>query len=87
MNTTQLKEEYQTHLIRFIAAELAMTNSFDKILDREFQEIVLTTYKHYHTSNYDMTIDGLARIMAWLFESGEDYRSLYQVEQIWNEDC
>jgi len=86
MNAIETRNTYETSLIRFIAAELAMTESFDELSSDEFLEIVLITYKHYHTSQNYMDIDGLTTLIGYMFEEGLDYRSLYEVEKLWNED-
>lgn len=86
MNAIETRNTYETSLIRFIAAELSLTESFDELSSDEFLEIVLITYKHYHTSQNYMDIDRLTTLIGYMFEEGLDYRSLYEVEKLWNED-
>lgn len=86
MNAVETRKTYETSLIRYIAAELALTESFDELSSDEFLEIVLITYKHYHTSQNYMDIDRLTTLIGYMFEEGLDYQSLYEVEKLWNED-
>ena len=86
MNAIETRNTYETSLIRYIAAELALTESFDELSSDEFLEIVLITYKHYHTSQNYMDIDRLTTLIGYMFEEGLDYQSLYEVEKLWNED-
>lgn len=86
MNAIETRKTYETSLIRYIAAELALTESFDELSSDEFLEIVLITYKHYHTSQNYMDIDRLTTLIGYMFEEGLDYQSLYEVEKLWNED-